>query len=81
MKIRHLLVLALAVLSFASCTQKKFHVSGTITDAKDSLLYFENMGLPMAPSPLTRRLPAIPSSTGFASTGSSSMLPSTLRKT
>ena len=45
MKIRHLLVLALAVLSFASCTQKKFHVSGTIADAKDSLLYFENMGL------------------------------------
>ena len=45
MIIRHLLVLALAVLSFASCTQKKFHVSGTIADAKDSLLYFENMGL------------------------------------
>ena len=43
--VRHLLVLALAVLSFASCTQKKFHVSGTIADAKDSLLYFENMGL------------------------------------
>ena len=37
--------MALAVLSFASCTQKKFHVSGTIADAKDSLLYFENMGL------------------------------------
>lgn len=45
LNVRHLLVLALAVLSFASCTQKKFHVSGTIADAKDSLLYFENMGL------------------------------------
>lgn len=48
MKIRHLFtaaVLALAVMSITSCTQKKFHVSGTITDAKDSLLYFENMGL------------------------------------
>lgn len=52
MKIRHLstwavaATAALCVTSFvASCTEKKFHVSGTITDAKDSLLYFENMGL------------------------------------
>ncbi len=28
-----------------SCTQKKFHVDGTIANAKDSILYFENMGL------------------------------------
>ncbi len=48
MKINHFIKLAamfLAVLSITSCTQKKFRVSGTITDAKDSLLYFENMGL------------------------------------
>lgn len=48
MKINHFIKLAamfLAVLSITSCTQKRFRVSGTITDAKDSLLYFENMGL------------------------------------
>lgn len=48
MKIRHffsLAVIALAALCITSCTNKKFHVSGTISDAKDSLLYFENMGL------------------------------------
>lgn len=28
-----------------SCTQKKFNVNGTIANAKDSTLYFENMGL------------------------------------
>ncbi len=37
--------LIMAALAVASCTQKKFHVSGTIADAKDSLLYFENMSL------------------------------------
>ena len=40
-----LAALFLVALSITSCTQKKFHVSGTISDAKDSLLYFENMGL------------------------------------
>ena len=48
MKINHLFKLAalfVAALTITSCTQKKFRVSGTITDAKDSLLYFENMGL------------------------------------
>ncbi len=29
----------------ASCTGKKFHLSGNISNAKDSLLYFENMSL------------------------------------
>lgn len=29
----------------ASCDNKKFRVDGTITDAKDSVLYFENMSL------------------------------------
>lgn len=48
MKISHLLssAAALTILFAAtSCTEKKFHVSGTIANATDSLLYFENMGL------------------------------------
>lgn len=39
MKINHFIKLAalfLAALSITSCTQKKFRVSGTITDAKTS---------------------------------------------
>jgi glutathione peroxidase-family protein len=39
-----LLLLAL-VLGLGSCTKKQFKVSGQIAQAKDSLLYFENMGL------------------------------------
>ena len=40
-------VAALAVATFCitSCTEKKFHVEGNITEAKDSTLYFENMSL------------------------------------
>lgn len=34
-----------AALALASCSGEKFHVAGHIADAKDSLLYFENMGL------------------------------------
>ncbi|MCI1282314.1 MAG: AhpC/TSA family protein [Prevotella sp.] len=44
-KIISLSVIALAALSFASCGNKKFHVEGAISDAKDSTLYFENMSL------------------------------------
>lgn len=33
------------VVGLASCDNKKFRVDGTITDAKDSVLYFENMSL------------------------------------
>ena len=36
---------ALAVLCLASCGEKKFHVEGTITNAQDSVLYFENIGI------------------------------------
>lgn len=36
---------ALMAVSLASCDNKKFRVDGTITDAKDSVLYFENMSL------------------------------------
>lgn len=38
-------VLALTMLAMVSCTEKKFHVEGTITNAKDSLLLFENVGI------------------------------------
>ena len=38
-------VMGVAVLSLASCAEKKFRVSGTITQAKDSVLYLENMSL------------------------------------
>lgn len=38
-------VMALAALLAASCGGKKFRVSGNITQAKDSVLYFENMSL------------------------------------
>ena len=36
---------AIMMLAMASCTEKKFHISGNITEAKDSLLYLENMSL------------------------------------
>lgn len=38
-------VLTLAAIAITSCTGKKFHVSGEIANAKDSVLYFENMSL------------------------------------
>ena len=38
-------MMALAVLSMASCGEKEFNVEGTITNAKDSVLYFENVGI------------------------------------
>ena len=37
--------LALAVLGMASCSEKKFHVEGSITNATDSVLYLENISL------------------------------------
>ncbi len=39
------LLLALTMLVMVSCTEKKFHVEGNITNAKDSLLYLENVGI------------------------------------
>ena len=33
------------LMASTSCSNKKFDISGNITDAKDSLLYFENMSL------------------------------------
>lgn len=42
---RKYLIVAIALLGMASCSEKKFHVEGHITNAKDSVLYFENVGL------------------------------------
>ena len=43
---RHiLLAAAMAALGLASCSEGKFRVEGAITSAKDSVLYFERMGL------------------------------------
>lgn len=38
-------VITLAALTLASCSGEKMRVSGNISDAQDSLLYFENMSL------------------------------------
>ena len=38
-------MLVLAAWGVCSCSGEKFHVKGTISDAKDSILYFENMSL------------------------------------
>lgn len=37
--------IAVSALAMVACNQNKFHVTGNITDAKDSILYFENMSL------------------------------------
>ena len=39
------MMMAMAVLAMASCSEKKFHVEGTIANAKDSVLYLENVGI------------------------------------
>ena len=39
------IVMAVAALTVASCSEKKFHVEGNIADAKDKVLYFENVGI------------------------------------
>lgn len=44
-KITVVAALLMVALSLASCTGKKFQVSGVISDAPDSLLLFENMSL------------------------------------
>ena len=37
--------MALAAVSIVSCNDRKFHVEGNITEAEDSLLYLENVGV------------------------------------
>jgi peroxiredoxin len=39
------LLLTFTVIAFTACNNKKFHVEGAIANAKDSILYFENMSL------------------------------------
>ena len=38
-------IIMLTVLGLASCSDKKFHVEGEITEAEDSVLYLENVGI------------------------------------
>ena len=38
-------VVVMAALTIASCNNKKFHINGNITEAKDSMLYLENISL------------------------------------
>ena len=38
-------VIIVAALAFTSCNNKKFHINGNIADAKDSMLYLENISL------------------------------------
>ncbi len=38
-------LITLAILALVSCGEKKFHVEGSISNAPDSILYFENMGI------------------------------------
>ncbi|MFC2709988.1 thioredoxin-like domain-containing protein [Hoylesella oralis] len=40
-----IVAIVLAAITVSSCNNRKFQVDGTITDAKDSTLYFENMSL------------------------------------
>ena len=38
-------VIIVAALAMTSCNNKKFHINGNIADAKDSMLYLENISL------------------------------------
>ena len=38
-------VIMVAALALTSCNNKKFHINGNITEAKDSMLYLENISL------------------------------------
>ena len=37
--------LALAAMTMVACSQKKFYIDGTISEAQDSVLYLENIGI------------------------------------
>ncbi len=45
MRVFSIALLVVAVLNFTACNKQKFNVNGTISEAKDSILYFENMSL------------------------------------
>ena len=44
---RHHIILAVAAtaMALASCSEDKFRIEGTITEAEDSVLYFEHVGI------------------------------------
>lgn len=42
---KKIVILAIAAMAITACSEKKFHVEGNISNAKDSVLYFENIGL------------------------------------
>ena len=44
-KIYSAAVIIVAALAFTSCNNKKFHITGNITEATDSMLYLENLSL------------------------------------
>ncbi len=44
-RIHSVAVIIVAALAFTSCNNKKFHINGNITEAKDSMLYLENISL------------------------------------
>ncbi len=44
-KLYSVAVIMVAALAFTSCNNKKFHINGNIADAKDSMLYLENISL------------------------------------
>lgn len=44
-RIFYTVIVLLTIIATTSCTNKKFHVEGNITEAKDSILYFENVSL------------------------------------
>ena len=38
-------ICAMAVVTFTACNESKFRIEGSIANAKDSMLYLENMSL------------------------------------
>ena len=42
---KKILIWSVAVLALTACNENKFHIEGNISNAKDSVLYFENIGL------------------------------------
>ena len=38
-------VVAIAAITLTACNNKKYHIEGEISQAQDSMLYFENMSL------------------------------------
>lgn len=45
LKLFYVCVIVVTAFGVSSCSKQKFHIEGNITEAKDSTLYFENVGL------------------------------------